>query len=149
MTNLPFKTTGIYYRPKPKEHYNPSKVSRIWNIISNQPVLNGNVYDIIYFGELELPDLKEKTYYVGTLFNFLTHDFRESAKEYMCNTKWDKWENELYCYDFDFTNEEIMFENKIWKCHGRIIDSQINLQINHKESNKSFKDTFNYYIPSF
>ncbi|MGJ8550723.1 hypothetical protein [Winogradskyella wichelsiae] len=60
MTEIPFKIVGMYYGIHPKENYNPTKVSRIWNIQSNPPVLNGNLYDIIYFGELELKELSEK-----------------------------------------------------------------------------------------
>lgn len=145
MKELPFKIKGMYYRIKPKNYYNPSKINRIWNIITDRPVLNGDVYDIIYFGELEIQSSNEKKYYVGIDFNLLHHDFRKLAQGYISNVKCDIWENENYCYDFRFDKNKVYFKNEIWKCSGEINGSHLQLSAKNKATGKSVFDVFNYY----
>lgn len=142
---LPFKTKGMYYSISPESSYNPSKINKIWNIITDQTVLNGSLYYIVYFGELETELSDDKKYYVGINFALLHDDFNKLAKNYISNKKFNTDKYEDYFYDFEFNTDKIYFENEKYKCSGEINSTQLRLAVQTKATGTTFNKTFHYH----
>ena len=150
---MPFETTGIYYRPINKHILNSSKISRIWNVVANNPEYNMPLYDIIFFGKLEnkfgrfKPENLNKKYFAEITFNLILKDFFEYAREMSSiqHKKYTDYQGVSVFNDLKIENSEISFENKRWKCNGFFNGFGLNLKVEDlKDGTEEILD-FNYF----
>ena len=149
MKRLPVKTKGFYYNIS-NTNINQSKLRKMWNIFSDQEVLNGNIYNIIYFGEYYNEKTKTQSYFMGIELSVLTNNFKEFASRFYSNDfKHSGYESERVCYDFDYDDNEMVFQNELWLGNAEIISNVIYAKFRNKKTGNIFNMTFNYLLQQF
>jgi hypothetical protein len=149
MKGLPFKTKGMYYRIddyKPKQ----TKLNRMWNVLSDQEVLNGDVYNAIYFGKYFNTQTRVESYYAGIDLSMMSANFKQFSLGYRNNdNKYSGWENDRVCYDFTYNGNSLFFQNELWKCTGVINDDILDVSFKNKNTGHSFSMRLNHLLQPY
>ncbi|MDY7394862.1 hypothetical protein UMM65_06385 [Aureibaculum sp. 2210JD6-5] len=141
--NTPFKTKGIYViKLNPEKdlvNYKPTKLGRIWNVITNQK--HKDFYRVLKFVkkfDYENPDLYVDEY-SADLYTIMTENIYDLAS-------WEKYRDYNYAkykrveYDIEY----FQFGDKGDFFHGNIREDFLYLNVTHEDSNEFFNYKFIY-----